>query len=192
VQQWWKMAYWIKALRANDGAEIAEFAAVLPLVVLFLFAILWFGRAYNIYTTITYAAREGAKVAVVGNGASCATCGAPPGPVAAAAAAAARISEVLQASHIDPGQARVYSPNPFPTGGACGAMTTTSATMGAGAVNVYTNAQLNAVTSIPPACGVVVSFQYPFNFLLVNAVPPFGTNAFNLRLKAAAQMQEEN
>ena len=185
MQQRWNMARWLKALRANDGAEIAEFAVVLPLVVLFLFAILWFGRAYNIYTTITYAAREGAKVAVVGTGPSCATCN-PAAPTALDVYT--RVSQVLQASHIDPLKVQSYAPNPAPAAGGCGGMTTTSS----GGVTLYTNAQLNAVTSIPPACGVVVSFQYPFNFLLVNAVPPFGTNAFNLRLKAAAQMQEEN
>lgn len=192
MQPRWKIARWPRALRANDGAEIAEFAVVLPVVVLFLFGILWFGRAYNIYTTITLAAREGAKVAVVGSAASCATCGAPPAPAAAAAAAAARISDVLQASRIDPGQAQVYSPNPAPTGGLCGTMTTTPATMGLGTVNVYNNAQLNSGTSGPPACGTVVSFQYPFNFFLLNPAVGVGRNHFLLQLKAAAQMQEEN
>src|SRR2546426_912425 len=47
----------------ESGAEIAEAAFVLPLVFMFLFGMVWFGRAFNIYTTITSAAREGARTA---------------------------------------------------------------------------------------------------------------------------------
>jgi hypothetical protein len=185
VQQRRKVVRWLKVLRGNDGAEIAEFAVVLPVLLLFLFAIMWFGRAYNIYTTVTFAAREGAKVAVVGTGPSCATCNAA---TPTAADVYPRVQEVLAASHIDATQIQAYAPSPAPSAGACGGMTTTNSN----GVTLYNNAQLNEATSNPPACGVVVSFQYPFKFFLLNAAPPFGTNKFNLQLKAAAQMQEEN
>ena len=36
---------------------------MLPLVFLLFLGIYWFGRAYNIYATITHAAREGARAA---------------------------------------------------------------------------------------------------------------------------------
>ncbi len=39
--------------------EIAEAAIVLPLMFTMLLGIYWFGRAYNVYSTITHAAREG-------------------------------------------------------------------------------------------------------------------------------------
>src|ERR1700737_1726277 len=47
----------------TDGAEIAEAALVLPLVFMLLLGIIWFGRAFNIYSTITQAAQQGAITA---------------------------------------------------------------------------------------------------------------------------------
>ncbi len=58
--------------RETSGAEIAEAAVVLPLLFMLLFGIMWFARAFNIYTTINRAAREGALAAAAHN---CATCG---------------------------------------------------------------------------------------------------------------------
>ncbi len=58
-------------LESTDGAEIAEAALVLPLVFMLLLGIIWFGRAFNIYSTITQAAQQGAITAAR---ASCATC----------------------------------------------------------------------------------------------------------------------
>ena len=48
---------------STDGAEIAEAALVLPLVFMLLLGIIWFGRAFNIYSTIQQAAQQGAIVA---------------------------------------------------------------------------------------------------------------------------------
>src|SRR5260370_41615967 len=58
--------------RGEFGAELVEMAFVLPLLLTLLIGIFWAARAYNIYETITRAAREGARVAVVP---TCATCG---------------------------------------------------------------------------------------------------------------------
>ncbi len=46
------------------GAELVEMAFVLPLLLTLLIGVFWAARAYNIYETITRAAREGARVAV--------------------------------------------------------------------------------------------------------------------------------
>lgn len=54
------------------GAELVEMAFVMPLLLTLLIGVFWAARAYNIYETITRAAREGARVAVVP---TCATCG---------------------------------------------------------------------------------------------------------------------
>ena len=54
------------------GAELVETAFVLPLLLTLLIGVFWAARAYNIYETITRAAREGARVAVAP---TCATCG---------------------------------------------------------------------------------------------------------------------
>jgi Flp pilus assembly protein TadG len=47
------------------GAELVEAALVLPILLMLLLGIVSFGRAYNVYQTITRAAREGAKQAVL-------------------------------------------------------------------------------------------------------------------------------
>jgi Flp pilus assembly protein TadG len=54
------------------GAELFEAALVLPVLLILLFGIISFGRAYNVYQTITRAAREGARELVL---TTCATCG---------------------------------------------------------------------------------------------------------------------
>jgi len=51
--------------RKNEkGAELVEVAFVIVLLMVLATAIFEFGRAYNIYQTITNAAREGARFAV--------------------------------------------------------------------------------------------------------------------------------
>ncbi len=55
-------------LRDERGAAAVEFALVLPVVLMMLFGIIEFGRAWNVRQTLTDAAREGARVAAVGNG----------------------------------------------------------------------------------------------------------------------------
>jgi TadE-like protein len=179
------LARWKKLAGEAGGSQVAEFALVLPILVLLLFAILWFARAFNIYSTISYAAREGASAAVVGNAPTCATCGAPPTPAVAAAAAVARIQDVLRASHIDPAQIQAYTPSPAPTADVCGTMITTADPSG---ITVYSNARLNGTASDPPACGVIVSFQYPFTF---SNMPFTSLDKQTVHLKADAQMQGE-
>jgi len=53
------------------GVEIFEAALVLPLLLTLLIGIFWMGRAYSVYETMTRAAREGARVLVLTNCASC-------------------------------------------------------------------------------------------------------------------------
>ncbi len=93
-----------RLLRDGAGAEIAEAAVVLPLLFMLLFGIMWFARAYNIYTTVNRAARQGA-LAEAAN--SCATCG-----------NAFRTSNdirdnvvypILIASHLDPAQVQNFN-----------------------------------------------------------------------------------
>jgi Flp pilus assembly protein TadG len=51
--------------RDDRGAAAVEFALVLPLLLLILFGIIEFGRAWSVKQTLTDAAREGARIAVV-------------------------------------------------------------------------------------------------------------------------------
>ena len=52
------------ALRNEKGAELVETSFVILLFILLMVGVFEFGRAYNIYQTITNAAREGARFAV--------------------------------------------------------------------------------------------------------------------------------
>jgi len=51
--------------RADQGAAAVEMAIVLPLLLLVLFAVVDFGRMLNAQITLTQAAREGARAAVL-------------------------------------------------------------------------------------------------------------------------------
>jgi Flp pilus assembly protein TadG len=166
-------------LRGADGAEIAEAAMVLPLVFMLLLGIVWFGRAFNIYSTITQAAQQGAITAAR---APCATCsGSFPTSVDTI------VRKVMQASSLDPSQIKASSPsllscvNP--------AQTVTCATSGTTNVTVCQQVLLNSPASTQPAqCGAVVSFQYPFRFYL----PFTSLNLQQVILPAQAQSRMEN
>jgi TadE-like protein len=176
-----------QTLRACDGAEIAEAALVLPLVFTLLLGIIWFGRAFNIYSTIQQAAQQGA-ISAARN--LCATCGNN-----ASTNVVTVISTVMQADNLDPSQIKASAnpglppcqlPSPpAPPGGTCAAPTDN--------IWVCSNVQLNPPATQPqpatqaPQCGVVVSFQYPFTFNLLALTP-----LPSITLSAQAQSRMEN
>ena len=51
--------------RDERGAAVVEFALILPILVMFVFGIVEFGRAYNARIELTAAVREGARAAAV-------------------------------------------------------------------------------------------------------------------------------
>jgi Flp pilus assembly protein TadG len=55
----------LSALENRRGQALAEFALVLPLILLFIAGIVEMGRAWNIKQAVTDAAREGARYTVV-------------------------------------------------------------------------------------------------------------------------------
>src|SRR6266849_513213 len=61
-----------RLVRSERGAELVEAALVFPLLLALIVGGFWLGRAYNIYESMTRAAREGARFALAP---SCATCG---------------------------------------------------------------------------------------------------------------------
>lgn len=146
------MRVWRK-LRDASGSVIAESALVLPLVFMFLLGIYWFGRAYNIYSTIYRAAQEGAAVAAKSR---CGSCG-----NAATTAASVRdaVNAVLQASSINPSGIQAHSL----TVTACTGLTLS--TQSSGNVTIYRNVQLNN-NSNPEECGAIVTFSYPYQMYL--------------------------
>ena len=56
---------WFKRGRSEDGAQLVEFALVLPLLLLVVLGIAEFGFIFQRYEVITNAAREGARLAVL-------------------------------------------------------------------------------------------------------------------------------
>ena len=54
-----------RRLACDKGAELIEFALVFPLLLLVMFGIMDFGLLFQRYETVTNAAREGARIAVL-------------------------------------------------------------------------------------------------------------------------------
>ena len=188
-----------RLISETGASEIAEAALIFPLLFMFIMAIISFGRAFNIYSTVTYAAHEGARVAAEAS--ACATCTASATTVADAVNST--VSQVLQASKIDPGAIQVYTGTSAGTG--CGGGSP-SCSNSSGNVHVCTNVEINATTrrrrrgggggggggtttvTGPEACGASVSFQYPFQLTL----PFMSLNKQILTLKAEAQLVNED
>lgn len=171
-----------RKIESTDGAEIAEAALVLPLVFMLLLGIIWFGLAFNIYSTIQQAAQQGAITAARS---SCVTCGnnfADDGTVTGA------VTAVMKSSNLDPNQIKLSNPGlfpcppPAPTGGGCTAKLNN--------ITICRNVQLNPTAGAgePLQCGSVVSFQYPFQFYL----PFTSLNMQQIILSAQAQSRMEN
>jgi Flp pilus assembly protein TadG len=180
------MTFWKKVAGETIGAEIAEAAIVLPLVFLLLLGTLWFGRAYNIYATITHAAREGARAATAQ---SCANCGNTP---LTSDQVAIRVSQALQASKINPSLVTQLLPNPPLKDCTTLAPVTSCAAIGGGNPQIcfQRNVQINAPPNPnePASCGVSVSFQYPYQFYL----PFTSLNRQLVLLKANVQTAGED
>src|SRR5436190_878373 len=86
------------------GAQIAEFAAVAPMLIAMIFGILWFGRAFNIYTTVNHAVREAAQAAATRTCARCGNTFPSDGSIESDV-----IDPILAASHLDPAQKQNYT-----------------------------------------------------------------------------------
>ena len=150
--------------RGERGAELVEMAFVLPVLLTLLIGVFWAARAYNIYETITRAAREGARVAVAP---SCATCG---NAVPSVAKVETAVLDSLTASSIDTTQIQIPS--------CTGNLSST--------ICYQRDIPLN--TSTPKEFGVSVSLRYPFQFSL----PFTSLNLSTVNITTAVQMREEN
>jgi len=175
----------IKKLAATTGSEIAEAALVIPIFFMVLLGIYWFGRAFNTYATINHAAREAARAAVAQ---TCATCGTPNSSLTADQVAD-QVKQYMQASRLDPAKVSNLGGNRT----SCSGGTVACSVVGASEpqVCVRFNVQLPASASLagsgPPACGVSVEFQYPYQFPL----PFTSINNQQIMLNAAVQMTGE-
>jgi TadE-like protein len=156
-----------KGLRSEKGSEVAEAAVVLPVLFLVLFSIYWFGQAFATYGTINHAAREGARTAAVPACASCSGCTWGQSNLPCDASVVGAVSTAMVAAHLDPTQAQPLAPNPTPI--SCTGLESPciNASSGApGGITICRNVVLDRNSSAPQACGVIVSFQYPYQMSL--------------------------
>jgi hypothetical protein len=178
----------------DEGQELVEAAFVLPVLFAMILAIIWFGRGFNIYETITRAAREGARVAVAP---TCASCGAPTCNWASVGGGTSNfpcadptiykaVTDELSASHISTASITAYSP--AVTFCSASGLPATAPAPGCTTiknVQICRGVQLGAATSNPQECGTLVSFSYQFPL----AFPIASLSAVTLH--TSVQMREE-
>ncbi len=176
-----------KGLRSEQGSEVAEAAVVLPILFFVLISIYWFGAAFNTYGAINHAAREGARTAAVPACGSC-TPGCPTwmgSNLPCDTSVVDAVNDALLAAHLDPTQAQPLVLSPAPV--ACPGVQPPGlcATASGGGFTICRNVVLNLSNTAPQACGIIVSFQYPYQMNL-----PFSSLSNQpILLKGVAEVQ---
>jgi Flp pilus assembly protein TadG len=171
-------------MKDTHGAEIAEAAAVLPLMFMILLGIFWFGQAFSLYGAITRAAQEGARAGVAP---PCTTCGTSAATGVLAANASAAATAALKASNLDPAQMQSPSPPAFPPSQQCNGFVQSAGCAGTGSACVQLPVQLVTTAQGGGGCGISVYFQYPFKFWL----PFTSLNNQQILLTASARVRME-
>ena len=147
-EEWGRMCHLSRALlkrlsvllvskfRQESGAELVEAAVVIPILLMLLLGIVTFGRAWNVYQTITRAAREGARQAVLTPCADSTYC----------SGATAYTSNDIWTKFVDPvlasdnlDSSKILNPT-------------------------ITYVPMDPNDPTPSVCGVQVSFEYPYTF----------------------------
>ena len=165
----------------SSGAEIAEAAAVLPLMFMVLLGIFWFGQAFSILGTITRAAQDGARA---GAAPYCTTC--TPGTNSQNQNAFNAVQASMAAAKLDAGNAQYLSSVPLLN--TCSSPPTSVGCDGSASGHVCVQSPVQLTTSTGGVCGVSVSFQYPFQFWL----PFTSLNKQKIWLRASAHARMEN
>jgi hypothetical protein len=174
----------LRAVAVNEGgSQIAEAAFVLPLLFMILLGIMSFGRAFNVYSTITRAAQDGAAMAARSecSGACGNALTDPTNDVAKA------VTATLKASKVTPAQVATYILPSEPTactGFASGGCSTESGSK----IRICRNVKINAPGTGPQQCGAIVSFQYPYHI----QIPFASINLTDIQMTAVAERQMEN
>jgi hypothetical protein len=165
------------------GAEIAEAAAVLPLMFMVLLGIFWFGQAFSIYGAITRAAQEGARA---GSIPYCMTCSGAGSPSSNAVTA---VQNALIASRLNPTLAQY--PTPQPSLLSCGLNPVPVTCISGASSNICVQTPIQLTSSGLGAtglCGTSVSMRYPFRFWL----PFTSINNQTIWISASARVRLEN
>jgi Flp pilus assembly protein TadG len=178
------------------GAEIAEAAAVLPIMFMIVIGIFWFGQAFSIYGTITRAAQEGARAAAAP---LCTTCSGTNNPTTNAYNA---VKGVMQTAHLDVNKMQQFTTAPPLCN--CGTLSCSGSSVGcdtsqtnicvqgvlhpSGGPMSENLVQFTPTSNGPGVCGIAVSFRYPFSFWL----PFTALNKQQIWLQAEAEVRAEN
>jgi len=164
------------------GQEIAEAAAVLPIMFMMLLGIFWFGQAFSIYGTTARAAQEAAIAAAES---TCTTCASGSSP---AQNAYNTITNVLTTANLN--TSNLHQPAPPPNLLDChGGTTAVSCDTTHGNICFQPNVQLSSTGGgAVGACGVSVSFTYQYQFWL----PFTSLNKQAIKIRAAAQAPLES
>ncbi len=158
------------------GAELFEFAMVAPVLLMLVLGIIWMGRAYNIYQTITRAAREGARYAVLP---SCATCGNTYVDTYNSLNACLSGTTNIFTNYVSPSLlASNLDPTAIPSSGT-GAYCQKAVVLDTGTAGVNSGSQ---------QCGVQISFAYPVQL----SIPFTSVNATTINIPTSVQMRMEN
>jgi Flp pilus assembly protein TadG len=146
----------------EKGAEVLEFAIVLPVLLALLFGIFTMARAYNIYQTITRAAREGAREAVLPS-------------------SAANGNQYMDASGVSQANSAVFQNYIAPA--------LRAASLNPANVTNYSE-QITWLDAgdASQQCGVKISFQYPYTLFL----PMLTSNMTTILIATHVQMRREN
>jgi hypothetical protein len=175
-----------------DAQEVAELAIVLPILLSLIIGIYSFGRAYNIYATVTRAAQAGARKAVAPACVTCTpfTCGGTSSGFPCDSDVSQAVKDVVTASHLD--VSKIAQPSPTPNPLACpdpNLAKSCAASSDGSNVYICRNVILNSATTSNTSlrsCGTIVSFQYPYEFLPV----PF-LRTISINIPAVAQVRVE-
>ena len=183
------MRYFRQFARDESGSEVAEAAIVLPILFLFLFGILWFGRAFNVYTTISDAAREGSETAARPTCASCAAaaCVYAGTTFPCDATVETTVLNTLQTANLSTTSIVAYQPANLLS---CVNLTSSPpCDTTASNVTICRSVLMSpAVGNYTPQCGMLVSFQYTLPVTL-----PFTTiNMQQITLTAEGQTRMGN
>jgi hypothetical protein len=157
-----------REISGERGAEMLEFALVFAMLMMLLLGLVVFARAYNVYETITRAAREGARMAAL-----------PSSAYDQSQGQQAYIDN--KAQYVDPASSAIFEDYIKPV--------LQAGSLNPGAVTNY-NEQ---VTWLDPndsyeQCGVIISFQYPYRL----NIPFLDLGLTTIYLNANVRMRLEN
>ncbi len=156
---WGKRIRGFRGTRGERGADVFEAALVLPILLMVILGLFAFGRGWDVYQTMTRAAREGVRQAVT---TECATCG----------------SGMVYNSASD-----IEDNVVFPMLQAAGLNTNNSVLQ-----NSY-HQGITTLDSAGKVCGAYITFSYPYELRIPFIPQPVTTITFTTKVQMRLENQ---